>query len=128
MTETIAQTWARCRPYVEAALARSDGGHSIEDVAAGIEAEVFHFWPGERCAVVTEFLTSPRVKTLNFWLLGGDLKELLQMRPVIEAWAKAQGCTQAIGGGVSDKPGWERILAKAGYRPRWTIYAKELMP
>lgn len=127
MSETAAAAWGRCRTYIEGALAHADGGYLIEDVAAGIEAGRFHFWPGPRCAVVTEFIASPRLKTLNFWLLGGDLKELLAMRPHIERWAKAEGCSRAIGGGVYEKRGWGRVLEAAGFMPRWTIFAKDLI-
>ncbi len=124
--ETPAAAWARCRPWIETALAHAGGGHRIEDVEAGLRAGHLHFWPGQGAAVVTEFWTSPRLKALNFWLLGGDLKELLRMRPSIEAWAKDQGCGRVLGGGVH--PGWARVLARAGYAPRWTIYCKELTP
>lgn len=126
MTETAAAAWSRCRPYIDAALAHAGGGYRIEDIEAGIESGLFHFWPGSRCAVVTEFQSAPHLKVLNFWLLGGELKELLAMRPHIERWAKAHGCARAIGGGVADKPGWGRILAAGGYEPRWIIYSKEL--
>lgn len=122
--EPFPEAWQRCREWIAAALEHADGGFGIDDIAEGIAAGRFHFWPGERCAVVTEFWTGPRLKTLNFWLLGGDLKELLAMRPDIEAWAIAQGCKRALGGGV--RPEWGRVLAKAGYTPRWTIFAKEL--
>lgn len=118
--------WARCKPYIEAALLKSPGGYLIDDVAAGIEAGDFQFWPGANCAVVTEIYHYPRSKALNFWLLGGDLKELLAMRPYVEAWAKAQGCTRVMGGGMAEKRGWGRVLRAFGYRPRWTIYTKEL--
>jgi hypothetical protein len=124
--QTPGEAWRRCRPFIEAALVHAGGGHGIGDVQALIERGQAHFWPGERCAVVTEFWTSPRLKALNFWLLGGDLKELLRMRPAIEAWAAGQGCARAMGGGVH--PGWARVLGKAGYEPRWTIYCKELIP
>jgi hypothetical protein len=126
MSEDVAAAWRRCRPWIEAALAHEGGGHDIGDVARRIEDGRAHFWPGDRCAIVTEFWIAPRLKTLNFWLLGGELKALLAMRAPIEAWAIGQGCGRAIGGGVH--PGWGRVLAKAGYRPRWTLYGKDLTP
>lgn len=125
MSESPAAAWGRCRPYVEAALEHAGGGHGIEDVQAGIVAGDYQFWPGRKCAVVTEILSSPRLKILNFWLLGGDLRELLVMRPQIEAWALSQGCGRAMGGGVSRA--WTRVLAKAGYAPRWIVFTKELI-
>jgi hypothetical protein len=126
MADTPAQAWARCRPFVEAALTHAGGTHDIDDVAALIARGRAHFWPGERCAVVTEFFDYPRLKACNLWLLGGDLRELMRMRPVIEAWARAQGCSRMLGGGP--RRGWGRLLAPLGYRPDWIIYRKELDP
>lgn len=126
MTETASEAWARCRGYIEAALEHAGDGWTINDVASGVEAGDFHFWPGAACAVVTEFVGSPRTRVLNFWLLGGSLRELLTMRPHIEAWGVAKGCERAMGGGLCGKRGWARVLGPAGYRPRWIIYSKEL--
>jgi hypothetical protein len=124
--ETPAAAWRRCQAYVDAALARAGGTHGLEDVERLIAEGRAHFWPGRRCAVVTEFYDYPRLKACNFWLLGGDLKELLRMRPAIEAWARAQGCTRILGGGP--RRGWERVLEPLGYRPEWIIYCKDLTP
>ena len=124
--ETPPQAWARCRPFIEVALAQAGGTHGIDDVARLIEQGRAHFWPGQRCAVVTEFYEYPRLKACNFWLLGGDLKELLALLPIIEAWARGQGCSRMLGGGP--RPGWARILGPRGYRAGWTIYHKELGP
>lgn len=124
MPETPAEAWTRCRPYLEAALAHAGGTHGIDDVARLIEEGRAHFWPGRRCAAVTEFYDYPRLRACNIWLLGGDLKELLALERVIDAWARAQGCGRLLGGGP--RAGWARILRPRGYRPAWTIYCKDL--
>jgi hypothetical protein len=126
MPETPAEAWRRGRPLIEAALAHGVGGHAIEDVEAGIESGLYHFWPGDRCAVVTEIWRLPRARILNFWLVGGDLKGLLALRPHIEAWARAQGCVRVVGGGP--RRGWARVLAPLGYRPEWIVFSKDLSP
>lgn len=123
MRESPSEAWARCRPHIEAALEHSGDTHAIEDVEAGIEAGIYHFWPGQACAVVTEFWDRPRIKILNFWLLGGNLRELRAMREHIEEWATQNGCRRALGGG---RPEWARVLKTSGYSPRWTIVSKEL--
>jgi GNAT superfamily N-acetyltransferase len=124
MSETPAEAWTRCRPFIAAALAHAGGTHDIDDVAHLIARGRAQFWPGRRCAVVTEFYDYPKLKACNLWLLGGDLRELLRMRPVIEAWAREQGCTRMLGGGP--RRGWTRLLGPLGYRPDWIIYRKEL--
>jgi hypothetical protein len=120
------QDWRRCAPLIEAALEHQGGGYAIEDVLEGVRAGEFQFWAGKWSAVITEFIDQPHAKALNFWLLGGDLGELLKMEPSIVAFAKAHGCQRVQGGGVH--VGWARVLAKAGYQPRWIVFAKELEP
>jgi hypothetical protein len=116
--------WERCRPWIEAALIHADGTHSIDDIAAGIASGRFQFWPGKNCAAVTEIIVFPRLTALNFFLLGGDLDELLQeMEPAICRWAAAMGCSRVIGAG---RKGFEKVLRPLGYQPRWSYCAKEL--
>jgi GNAT superfamily N-acetyltransferase len=124
--ETPVQAWARCRPWIEAALAHAGGTHAIEDVARLIETGRAQFWPGPGCAVVTEIYDYPRLRACNIWLVGGDLKALLALEPRVEAWARAQGCARLLGGGP--RAGWTRALKPRGWRAGWTIYSKDLTP
>jgi hypothetical protein len=120
---SCADDWARCAPWIEAALAYCHGTHTLEDVAVEVLRGDAQFWPFERCAVVTEILYYPRKKTLHFWLCGGDLKQLLEVRPHIEVWGKAQGCSEAT---LAGRPGWRRVLRGFGYAPVWSVCAKSL--
>lgn len=115
--------WLRCRPWIEAALTYADGTHTIEDIEAGIASGRFQFWAGKRCALVTEIIEYPRLKALNFFLIGGDLGELMQLEPQISGWARAHGCSRALGVG---RKGFERVFAAHGFRPKWTYIAKDL--
>jgi hypothetical protein len=116
--------WERCRPWIEAALVHAEGTHRIEDIADGIASGRFQFWPGKNCAAVTEIIVYPRLTALNFFLLGGDLTELLhEMEPAICKWGKAMGCSRVIGAG---RKGFERVLRPLGYEPKWSYCAKEL--
>lgn len=127
MSETPGQAWARCAPYIEAALRHCGETHALEDVGSGVERGEFQFWPGQRSAAITEVLQAPRMKTLNLWLMGGELKELRALYPSIEAFARAIGCGRVTGGAVFGRLGWGRALGVA-FAPRWTIYARELTP
>jgi GNAT superfamily N-acetyltransferase len=121
--ESAPEAWARCIPHLQAALEHAGGTHGIEDVARLVGQGRAQFWPGARCAVVTEFYDYPKLRACNVWLLGGDLTELLDMLPAIEAWARGQGCARMLGGGP--RAGWGRVLAPRGYRPGWTLYCKD---
>jgi len=114
--------WERCRGWIEAALTTCPT-HNIDDVQTGISTGHFQFWPGERCAAVTEVNDYPRVRMLHFWLLGGDLKELLTMRPMIEDWGRRVGCKAVTGEG---RDAWGRVLIKHGYRRGPSEFAKDL--
>jgi len=118
--------WIRCRPWIEAAVSRGDL-YGIEDVERRIMDGEVLFWPGKRCAAITEFLEFPKARILNFWLLGGDLRELLEdMHPVIEDFARKMGCKRLTGVYGKGRRGWSRVLEKHGYAPFWTALGKEL--
>jgi hypothetical protein len=119
---TAAAEWARCRLWIAAAL-KTSPTHDLKDVELGVATGALQFWPGERCAVITEIADYPKGRMLNFWLLGGDLKELMRMRPSIEAWGRSQGCRWASGTGRS---AWRRVLGKHGYRELAVDFIKEI--
>lgn len=125
MTETPAEAWTRCRPYIEAAL-KTCRSHTIEDVEAGIAAGQFQFWPGQNCAAVTEICDYPRLKALHHWLSGGDLRELVRQGLYMEEWARQQGCA-AIYGTSADRPGLRRVMRRIGYEVGQIEYAKDLI-
>lgn len=114
--------WARCRQWIEAAVAYCGGTHDIGDVEEAIAAGEAQFWPGRACAVVTEITEFPKFSGLHFWLCGGDMDELVkEMRPAIEAWGAAQGCTRFTTAG---RQGWQRVMKSCGYEPLWNICVK----
>ena len=115
--------WQRCKHWIEAALVYARGTHLIEDVEAGIANGTYQFWPGERSAIVSEIIVYPRLKALNFWLIGGDLSELKEMEPIVVAWAKTQGCTRFMGVG---RWGMQRAFRSQGYEPWWFAIAKDI--
>lgn len=115
--------WDRCRPWIEAALKYTLGTHTIEDVEAGIADGRYQFWAGARSAIVTEIISYPRLKALNYWLIGGDLRELKYMERRISAWARGHGCSRAIGVG---RKGFQRVFEEHGFKPQWWFVCKNL--
>lgn len=117
--------WLRCRPWIEAALEYAHGTHAIEDVEDGIEQGRFHFFCSPKSAVVVEFLQFPQKKAMNYFLIGGDLDELIEkIEPNVTRWAKQEhGCSLVFGVG---RKGLERVFAPSGFHYGWTAIVKEI--
>jgi hypothetical protein len=116
--------WARCRHWIEAALRRSPGFETIEDVERLVAERHYQFWPGRDCAAITEIARFARKKVLIVVHGGGSLEELLdEMEPSLCAFAQAAGCDAIMGTG---RKGWERVTEKRGYRFGWTTMVKDL--
>ena len=83
------------------------------------------YWPGDRCAVVTELVTHPKCIALNIWLMGGDLRELRKVViPRIEDFAVTNGISALYG--CSSRPGMVRIVNRMGYETASVNFVKDL--
>ena len=111
------QEWARCKPFIEKAVKYQDS-YTINDIEDKIRSGIFHLWPGKRSAYITEFVLYPQEKALNLLFCGGDYKELEQMLPSIEAFAKAAGIKRLYGGG---RKGWIRKIKHLGFKTEYLI-------
>jgi hypothetical protein len=112
---TIFATWLEVRDRLLPAIERTHGTHDEDDILRGLLKGDYQLWAGKRAAIVSEIVTpeNGKVKALHFFLVGGDLDELLEMEPRIAAWGKAQGCVRAS---CSGRKGWERVLGKLDYK------------
>lgn len=102
--------WERCRAWLLAALEPGCGGE--DELVADLRAGRAQLWAGEAAAMVTQCVTDAAGSCLHVWLAGGDLKEILRLRPGIEAWARAQGCRRIT---IDGRKGWARVLRSRGY-------------
>lgn len=122
--QVFSREWARCAPWIAAALEFGRDTHSLNDVLAEVLAGEAQFWPGERSAVVTEMHEHPRLRAVHLWLCGGDLTELVEgMLPAIEAWARANNCSRLS---TCGRKGWDRVLKPKGFEPAFHVAIKEL--
>lgn len=103
--------WARYRAWLLPALRDDCAGEAelLGDILSG-RAQL---WAGRRAAMVTQRLCEDGVHFLHVWLAGGDLTEILAMKPGVEAWARGQGCQYVT---IDGRAGWTRLLRRAGYR------------
>lgn len=119
--------WARCRDWIAAALPAHL--YAIEDIERGIADGHMQFWPGARCAAVTEFALYPNCKVLNVLAAGGEkgpaLKALTrELEPCLLAWARASDCKYIIGFGTHE--GWKPVTEAMGYALQWLVMIKEV--
>lgn len=116
--------FARCEPYIRAALKYSDNSHDVEDVLLDVASGSAQFWPGPSSAIVTKVVSYPNHKALHFWLAGGNLAELRGLHAKAEAWGVEQGCTRST---IVGRRGWERTFLKdRGFAPQSVVFSKEL--
>ena len=111
----------RCREYIEGALEYSGGTHDYEDIVRGVYDKKMQFWPAEDACLVTEIITYPKIKCLNIFLGGGNLKTLKDMHDSVEAFGKMVGCTRVT---ISGRNGWARVFK--GFKPLHKTIVKEI--
>ena len=68
--------WARCAPWLDAALDHAGRTHALADVKAAITRGEAHLWPGAASALVAAIEDDPGERRLLIWLAGGDREEL----------------------------------------------------
>lgn len=111
MTAAIRAQFARCRDWIEAALA-VDAEATADELLAQLVAGKAQLWPGERACVITQCALTPDGPTLHVWCGGGELSEMASLRPGIEAWGRSMGCIWITG---ESRKAWDRLLKPFGY-------------
>lgn len=81
------------------------------------------FWATDSGAIITQIVTFPSgSKVCRTHSGAGDLSALLNdLKPQIEAWAKAQGCSHCL---IEGRDGWKRV--HPDYSHHQTILTKTL--
>ena len=109
--------WERCKPYIAKAVKHQDS-YTIDDIEDKIRGGIFHLWPGKKSAYITEFVMFPQLKAMNVLFCGGDYKELEEMLPHIEEFAKKAGIQRLYGGG---RKGWIRKIKHLGFKHDYIV-------
>jgi hypothetical protein len=103
--------WERCRDWIAEGL--GDSLLKIADIEAQLAKGDAILWPGQKCAIVSEFVTYPSgERASQVMSAGGDLEEILSMVPGMEAYARLNGCSQSV---VEGRKGWEKVLKASAY-------------
>lgn len=124
MTQTSTHDISVYRRYIESALRYADYSHTFGDICEMVDRGQLHFWPGPNSVIITEFLEYPSYRALNFFLAGGDIRELEAMYIPLEKFARAAGCDRVV---MTGRKGWERsfLTKKEGWTPKLVVYEKK---
>jgi hypothetical protein len=99
----------RLRELLTPALEGVPWEHVVRDIEAN-EAQV---WIEGGSAMVTELWNrDDKPDCLHVWLAGGNLKDLLTLRPKVEEQARAWGFNRIT---IAGRLGWDRVLKRFGY-------------
>lgn len=118
--ENITLAMRDVRPFVESALAYTDGKYNITDVLDAIRDGMQMLWvvyneekaKAQGC-LVTEILAYPRAKALSIFLLGGDdFSEIIALLDELKDYAQGNGCKTIEFYG---REGWEKVLEPHGF-------------
>ncbi len=104
--------WERCKAWIAEGLEGSL--ISIADIERLLNDGKAVLWPGQKCAIVTEFVDySSGERASQVMSAGGDLVEILSMVPGMEAFARLNGCKVSM---VEGRAGWKKALEPMGYK------------
>lgn len=114
LAEVVDVQFARHERRLARALKAGGGLFTPADVKGAILAGRAWIFPTPNAVAIVRIHEFPQARVLEFWLLLGDMQELLYLEPILAAWGRDNGCTRAVGHG---RRGWGRVLARRGYRP-----------
>lgn len=123
-------THADDEPFERAvtALRLSLGSRSlqtIDDLRAQMAAQRGHCLTTPRSViyVTVEDYESSGERVAQVGPAAGDLAEIMEALPHMEAWARGEGCTQVM---ITGRRGWVKALEASGYEEHATIIRKLL--
>lgn len=122
MTAALRREFARCLPWLIPAIER-DRETTPDELLSEVLSGRAQLWPGDRSCIVTQCFLGPDGGTIHAWLGGGKLSEMMALRPGIEAWGRAMGCTVAT---IEGRKGWERLYRPFGYQMADGVLRKRL--
>lgn len=111
MTAALRAQFERCRPWLAPAV-EIGGETSLEEVLAEVLAGRAQLWAGEAGCIVSQCVMGPAGGSIHGWLSGGTLQGVNELRPGVEAFGRAMGCTWAT---LEGRTGWERVYRRFGF-------------
>lgn len=114
---------ARCRKWIEDALAYGDGTHYYEDIVQGVHSLKYQLWTADRACLVTEILDFPRKRVLHVFLAGGELDQVLDMDASLIEFGRENNCE---GLSLVGRKGWEKALKNLNWQKTHSVVTKDI--
>jgi hypothetical protein len=110
--DPLLSQWARYRDgFIEAMT--DDGYWTIDELESRVASRRAFFFPGAKAAMVGQIEVYPGgARVFQILWATGDVTELLQMAPGIEALARMMGCVEIL---IEGREAWRRLLEPMGY-------------
>ncbi len=116
--------WTAARKLLLPAMNHFHGFYDENDVIAGLLAGIYRLWLWADLAIVTEIIQFPRIKALNFFLIGGDLgKQWEERESDIIQFAISSHCTRIMGRGRKE---WNAAASRHGYNFDCVSYYRDI--
>jgi hypothetical protein len=113
------------RALIDAALAHGDSLYTFDDVAAAVTQGSMRLWALPHSFLITQIIEYPRTNAIHVLLAGGRIEEIALAAPILEVWARANGCTRAT---LVGRAGWKRsFLAKSGWTENTSVVLEKLL-
>jgi hypothetical protein len=109
---------------LERALEYGGDTHSLADVVGLIRDGKAQLFENDGGVIVSEIHRFPKFSAIHFWLLAGELKQVLALEHEVLPFGLDNGCTVATACG---RPGWGRVAAPTGWRPWLPNFHKVLV-
>ena len=101
------------RARLEKALAYGGGTHRMDDVVRMLKDGDAKLYENSGGCIITEVISLPLIKCVNYWLAAGELRACLALQDEIDAAAIRDGCEMAT---ITGRRGWGRAAALSGWR------------
>ena len=121
VSENWEADWAFAEPMLKEAMAAGPAQYTMDAIKLLLRQENCELWVGEKSAALMEI--DYDTTTFQIWLAGGDLQEIIEALPDVEASARARNFVRVM---IYGRKGWEKVLNKLDYHHKWTVLEKSL--
>ena len=109
---------------LQQALEYGGNTHRLDDVVALLKSGAARLFENEGGVIVAEINEFPLRKAVHFWLLAGELRDVLALEHEVLPWGIEQGATVATATG---RRGWGRVSSATGWKPHMFTFYKPLV-